>query len=67
MTETDGDAAAPRLARNALPLADPDGVIVASEGFVDVFAVASGAGAAPGALHPVRRARERQPVYCAVP
>ena len=58
MTETGAETN--RLARNAVPLADPGAVIVATDGYIDVFAVASGETGASGALHHVLRAAELQ-------
>ena len=51
-----------RLTRNAIALDDADLVIEAEEGFIDVFAVASGEFGAPGALHHLLRAGPNQPL-----
>lgn len=50
------------VARNGIPLDDPNSVVEASDGYLDVFAVAAGDGVTGGALHHVFRAGEKQPV-----
>lgn len=52
----------PALARHALALDDSMTVLVALEGYIDVFAVAASSTGAPGALHHLYRASAGVPV-----